>query len=83
MDEIRDGAMERTTAAVLIWVLASPQKRRRGDYTGGLYKVGTGQVVALVAIRALPVLELSCHPLGDASTHQANQEQYADAHCDH
>lgn len=32
---------------------------------------------------ALPVLELSCHALRDPPTHQANQEQYADAPTDH
>lgn len=32
---------------------------------------------------ALPVLELSCHTFSDPSTHQANQEQYADAPTDH
>lgn len=32
---------------------------------------------------ALPVLQLSSHSLGDPPTHQANQEQYADAPADH
>lgn len=32
---------------------------------------------------ALPVLKLSCHTFSDPSTHQANQEQYADAPTDH
>lgn len=49
----------------------------------GLYKPGTGQGVPLVVKAPLPVLELSCHSLGDPSTHQADQEQYADAPTDH
>lgn len=49
----------------------------------GLYKRGTGQAVPLAVKAALPVLELSCHSLGDTSTHQADQEQYADAPTDH
>ena len=52
-------------------------------YTGGLYKRGARQVVPLGLQAPLPVLELSCHALGDASTHQADQEQYADAPADH
>lgn len=52
-------------------------------YTERLYKLGTGQVVPLMFKASLPVLELSCHTLGDSSTHQTNQEQYADAPTDH
>ena len=52
-------------------------------YTGGLYKRGARREVPLRLQAPLPVLELSCHALGDASTHQADQEQYADAPADH
>lgn len=70
--------------AALTWVLVSPLRRTEWiRYTGGLYKLGTGQVVPLVVKVALPVLELACHSFGDTSTHQADQEQYTDAPTDH
>lgn len=87
MDEIQDGKTEPTPAAALIFfflfILLS-HKRGWVDYTEeGCTKLGTGQAFLQQAIQTLPVLELSCHPLGDASTHQADQEEYTDANRDH
>lgn len=52
-------------------------------YTGGLYKRAARRAVPLGLRAPLPVLELPCHALGDAPTHQADQEQDADAPADH
>lgn len=57
-------------------------RSERVHYTGRLYtRAWAGG--SLGGQAALPVLQLSCHSLSDPSTHQANQEQYADAPTDH
>lgn len=61
--------------------------RQKGEVRGALHRAAVQQAGLAGGSSggqaALPVLQLPCHPLRDPSTHQANQEQYADAPADH
>lgn len=80
-----DGKVQWAPDAALLWVLVPPLEGRseRVHYTGRLYRRAGLAGGSSGGQAALPVLQLSCHPLSDPSTHQANQEQYADAPADH